>query len=118
MDREIFCFSSSMAVILASTIWPSDRTSLGLVDAAVSNLGNVDQAVHAGHDLGKGAEGHQLDDADSGHVAHLVLVHEHVPRGRWLWSFTPREIFFFSGSKEMTYTSTVSPTLHHLGGVS
>ena len=48
MDREIFCFSSSMAVILASTIWPSERTSLRLVDAPVSNLGNMDQAVHAG----------------------------------------------------------------------
>ena len=29
IDREIFCFSSSTAVILASTFWPSDRTSPG-----------------------------------------------------------------------------------------
>ena len=29
MDREIFCFSSSIAVILASTVWPSERTSSG-----------------------------------------------------------------------------------------
>ena len=39
----------------------------------------MDQAVHAGNHLSKGAEGHQLDDADIGHVAHAVLVHEHVP---------------------------------------
>lgn len=30
MDREIFCFSSSIPVILASTSWPTDRTSSGL----------------------------------------------------------------------------------------
>ena len=35
---------------------------LGLADAAVSDLGNVDQAVHAGQNLSEGTEGHQLDD--------------------------------------------------------
>ena len=39
----------------------------------------MDQTVHAGNDLSKRAEGHQLDDADVGHVADLVGVHEHIP---------------------------------------
>ena len=39
----------------------------------------MDQAVHTGHNLGKGTEGHQLDDTDRGHIAHAVLVHEHGP---------------------------------------
>ena len=75
MDREIFLFSIvDVGDLHVHLIWPSASTSLGLLDAVVSDLGDVDQAVHAGNDLGKGAEGHQLDDADIGHVAHLVLV--------------------------------------------
>src|SRR5699024_5738676 len=34
---------------------------------------------HAGNDLGEGAEGHQLDDAHVGHIAHGVLAGEHSP---------------------------------------
>ena len=59
MDREIFFFSSSMAVIFASTIWPQ-RYILGLLDTVIGNLGNVNQAVNAGNHLGKGTEGISL----------------------------------------------------------
>ena len=52
---------------------------LRLLNAAVSDLGDVDQAVHAGNHLSESAEGHQLDDPDLGGVAHAVLVHEHFP---------------------------------------
>ena len=38
----------------------------------IGDLGDVDQAVHAGDDLGEGAEGHQLDHAHGGGGAHLV----------------------------------------------
>src|SRR5699024_6242828 len=51
----------------------------GLLDAVVGDLGDVDQAVHAGHHLGKGAEGHQLDHAHVGGVAHLIGGGEHGP---------------------------------------
>jgi len=39
----------------------------------------VDQAIHTGNDLGKGAEGHQLHDANVGNVAHLIGLHELIP---------------------------------------
>ena len=39
----------------------------------------MDQAVHTGNDLSKGAEGHQLDDLHLDHIANLVLVQENVP---------------------------------------
>ena len=52
---------------------------LRLLDAAVSDLRNVDQAVHAGNHLSESAEGHQLDDTNLSGVAHAVLVHEHLP---------------------------------------
>ena len=63
MDREIFLLLLVDGGDLRVHNLALGEDILGLVDAAVSNLGNVDQAVHAGHDLGKGAEGHQLDDA-------------------------------------------------------
>ena len=52
---------------------------LRLLDAAVSDLRNVDQAVHAGNHLSESAEGHQLNDTNLSGVAHAVLVHEHLP---------------------------------------
>ena len=52
---------------------------LGLADAAVGDLGDVDQAVNTGQNLGESAEGHQLDDGNGGNAAHLVLVGEHGP---------------------------------------
>ena len=52
MDREIRLFSASTSMIFTVTSWPSLSTSSGLVDAAVGNLRNVNQAVHAGNDLG------------------------------------------------------------------
>ena len=39
----------------------------------------MDQAVDAGNDFGKGAEGHELDDLDVGNVAHVEAAHELVP---------------------------------------
>ena len=87
-------------MIFTSTLALAQHVT-GLVDAVVGDLGDVDQAVHTGHNLGKGAEGHQLDYADIGHVAGLILAGEHLP-GVWERSFIPREIFFFSLSKEMT----------------
>ena len=47
----------------------------GLLNAAVSDLGDVDQAVYAGNHLSESAEGHQLDDANLGGIAHTLLVH-------------------------------------------
>ena len=44
---------------------------IGLADAAVGDLGDVDQAVHTGQHLGKRAEGHELDDGDLRHIADL-----------------------------------------------
>ena len=46
----------------------------------IRDLGDVDQAVNAGDDLGKSTEGHQFDDLDGGHVAHGILLGEYGPR--------------------------------------
>ena len=46
---------------------------LGLADAAVSDLGNVNQAVHAGQDLSKCAELDDLNDLHRGDIADGVL---------------------------------------------
>ena len=51
MLREIFCFSVSMSVILASTVSPMVRHFFRLADAVVSDLRDMDQAVHAGQHL-------------------------------------------------------------------
>ena len=40
----------------------------------ICQLRNMDQSVHAGNDLGKGAKGHQLDHTDLGGIAHLILL--------------------------------------------
>ena len=52
---------------------------LGLADALVSDLGDVDQAINAGQDLCEGAEGHQLDDLGIHNITDLELGHELVP---------------------------------------
>ena len=52
---------------------------LGLADAAIGNLGDVDQAVNTGQDLGKSTEGHELDDLDRGDIADLVAAGELGP---------------------------------------
>ena len=46
----------------------------------VRDLGDVDQAVNAGHDLGKGAEVDQLDNLHGDDIANGVLREELVPR--------------------------------------
>ena len=51
----------------------------GLGNAAVGDLGDVDQTVDPGHDLGEGAEVHELDDLDRSHIAHGVLGLEQSP---------------------------------------
>ena len=53
---------------------------LRLSDAAVCDLGDVDQAVNARDDLSECAKGHQLDDLDLGNIADLELVVEQRPR--------------------------------------
>ena len=45
----------------------------------VSDLGNVDQAVHTVHDLSECTEGHQADDLDGSNVTDCILVSEDVP---------------------------------------
>lgn len=50
-----------------------------LADAAVGDLRNVDQAINAGHDLGKSTEGHQLDNLDVHNAADFALLSEHSP---------------------------------------
>ena len=53
---------------------------LGLADAAVSDLRDVDQAVHTGDDLCECTEGHELDDLDLDHIANMIVVGEDGPR--------------------------------------
>ena len=52
---------------------------LRLADAAIRDLGDVDEAVNARDDLSESAEGHELDDLDLGNVADLELVVEQGP---------------------------------------
>ena len=52
---------------------------LRLADAAIRDLGNVDEAVNARNDLSECAEGHELDDLDLDDVADLELVGEQRP---------------------------------------
>ena len=53
---------------------------LGLADTAVRNLGDVNQAIHTGQDLGKGTKGHQLDD---------LGIHNITPALCWRTARTP-----------------------------
>ena len=68
-----------MLVIFASTTSPTLSTSEGLADAAVGDLGDVDQAVGAGQHFRKSAEGHQFDDLDLRDIADGVGLGEHLP---------------------------------------
>ena len=45
----------------------------------IGNLRDVNQAVHTGHDFGKCAEGHHVDDLHGSNVADLVLIGEDLP---------------------------------------
>ena len=63
MDREIFLLLLVDSGDLGVHDLALGEDVTGLLDAAIGDLGDVDQAVHAGNDLGKSAEGHQLDDA-------------------------------------------------------
>ena len=51
----------------------------GLADAAVSDLGNVDQAVDAGDDFSESTEVHELDHLNGSNVAHVVLLTKDGP---------------------------------------
>ena len=49
---------------------------LGLTDALVSDLGNVDQTINAGQDLCECTEGHQLHNLSIDNIADVVTRHE------------------------------------------
>ena len=78
MDREMRLPSVSMSVIFTRTVWPSETTSSGLFTRWSASW-EMDEAVHAGDDFSKSAEGHQLHDLGIHHVAHMVLVQEQSP---------------------------------------
>ena len=76
----------------------------------------MDQAVHAGDDLSKGAEGHQLDNLDGGHVAHLELVQEQVP-GVGLSGLVAQRNLLLLGVKADDIDVDLVAHLDNLGGV-
>ena len=56
MDRLIRFLSKSISVIFTLTTSPTCQNVRRLVDPLVGDLADVDQAVHTGDDLSKGAE--------------------------------------------------------------
>ena len=78
------CSSDLLLVVVDGSDLDVDHVAhaqdlIGLADAAVGDLADVDEAVNARHDLGKRAEGHELDHLDLGDVADLVGVDELGP---------------------------------------
>ena len=75
----------------------------------------MDQTVNTGQDLGKGAEGHQLDDLGFHHVAHAVLAHKLVP-GIHLVSLVAQRDLVLLGIEGDDVNVDFVTNLHNIGG--
>ena len=88
---------------------------LRLADAAVSDLGNVNQAVHAGENLREGTKGHQLDDLGVHNVAHGILGHELIP-GVHLGGLVAQRNLVLLGVEGNDVNIDLVADLHHVSG--
>src|SRR6185437_10574741 len=87
-----------------------------ILDVVLGQLGDVDQSLDAGHDLGEGAEGDHLGDLAGHHVALPALVDHPLPGVGLGLLETKRDALPIAVDVEH-FDVHLLPDLEHLGGM-